>query len=198
MVTSDEVLTTVRSMGAIRSREAEARGISRKHLQRLAEQGFLYRATRGVYVPTDAALTETQSLVEVATRVPGGIFCLLTALRFHELTTQNPFEVWVALPPRARRPRLDYPPLRIASFTGDAFTEGMEEHQVGEALLRIYSPAKTVADCFKYRNKIGLDVALEALRDYRRKFRGGSDQLWHFAQVCRVANVMRPYMEAIG
>jgi predicted transcriptional regulator of viral defense system len=151
-----------------------------------------------VYVPADAEPAADQSLIEVAARVPGGIFCLLTALRFHNLSTQNPFEVWIALPPRARRPHLEYPPLRVVSFTGDAFIEGVEEHPVGGTVLRVYSPAKTVADCFKYRNKIGTDVALEALRDYRRKFRGESDTLWHYAEVCRVANVMRPYLEAIG
>lgn len=200
-MTREEVLAKIRQAGAIRPRDAEGWGVPRKHLQRLYEQGYLQRTARGVYVPVDAEPAVTQSLVEVAARVPSGVFCLLTALRFHDLTTQNPFEVWVALPPRARRPRLEYPPLRVARFTGAAFTEGIGEHPVGAVggtTLRVYGPAKTVADCFKYRNKIGLDVALEALRDYRRKFRGGGDPLWHYAQVCRVASVMRPYLEVVG
>lgn len=197
-MTQENALSWIREVGAIRLKDAEMRGISRKQVQRLYEDGYLRRPTRGVYVPVDVELTETQSLVEVAARVPAAVFCLLTALRFHELTTQNPFDVWIALPPRARRPHLDYPPLRVAGFTGAAFTEGVEEHTVGNVILRIYNPAKTVADCFKYRNKIGLDIALEALRDYRHKFRGGSDSLWHYARVCRVANVMRLYLEAAG
>lgn len=187
----------VRKLGTVRVQDAAEQGVPRRHIQRLYEQGLLDRPSRGVYVAADAEPSANQSLIEVAARVPGGIFCLLTALRFHDLTTQNPYEVWVALPPRARRPRLDYPPLRIVSFTGAAFTDGIEEHPVGAATLRLYSPAKTVADCFKYRNKIGLDIALEALRDYRRKFRGEGDRLRYYAQVCRVANVMRPYLESI-
>lgn len=196
MNASDKVLQWVRAAGAIRPRELEAQGVSRKHLQRLYEQGLLDRSGRGVYVPKGSDLSENQSLVEVSQRVPSGVVCLLSALRFHDLTTQNPFEVWVALPPRSWHPQLDYPPLRVVSLSGAAFTEGVEEHHVGGALVRVYSPAKTVADCFKYRNKIGLDVALEALRDYRRRFRGDTDALWHFAQVCRVARVLRPYLEA--
>ncbi len=198
MNTSDEVLERVRAAGAIRPRDLEAQGLSRKHLQRLYEQGLLDRSGRGVYVPRDGDLSENQSLVEASLRVPSGIVCLLSALRFHDLTTQNPFEVWVALTPRARRPHGGYPPLRIISMSGPAFTDGVKEHRVGGALVRVYNPAKTVADCFKYRNKIGLDVALEALRDYRRKFRGGMDELWHFAAVDRVTRVLRPYLEATG
>ena len=197
-MTSEEALNKIRQAGVMRVRDADNRGVPRKYLQRLYEQGHLYRVSRGIYAPTDAEPTTPQSLVEVATHVSSGIFCLLTALRFHNLTTQNPFEVWVALPSRARRPHMEYPPLRTVSFTGAAFNEGIEEHPVEGNLLKVYNPAKTVADCFKYRNKIGIDVALEALRDYRRKFRGEADRLWHYAQVCRVSNVMRPYLEAIG
>jgi len=197
MATREEILQLVRREGPLRPRDLETRGLSRKHLQRLTEQGYLRRSGRGVYVAADADGGENQSLVEAAKRVPDGVICLLSALRFHDLTTQNPFEAWMALPPRTWKPTVDYPPLRVVRLSGPAFTEGMEEHLVqGGTLLRVYSPAKTVADCFKYRNKIGLDVALEALRDYRRKFRGGMDELWRYAQVDRVANVPRPYLEA--
>jgi predicted transcriptional regulator of viral defense system len=197
MITGEDILQKVREAGAIRPRELEAQGISRKHLQRLYEQGLLHRSGRGVYVLAEGDFTENQTLLEAAKRVPEGVICLLSALRFHDLTTQNPFEVWIALPPRSWHPRGDYPPLRVVTMSGPAFTEGAEEHPVGGATLRVFSPAKTVADCFKYRNKIGLDVALEALRDYRRKFRGGTDELTRYARICRVERVMRPYLEAL-
>jgi len=130
--------------------------------------------------------------------VPSAVFCLLTALRFHGLTTQAAPEVWIALPEKARRPRLEHPRLRVARFSGPALTEGIEEHRAEGVTLRIYSAAKTVADCFKYRNKIGVDVAVEALRDFARKHRGGAGDLHRFARICRVARVMQPYLDAIA
>lgn len=126
------------------------------------------------------------------------MFCLLTALRFHGLTTQAPAEVWIALPEKARRPQLDYPRLHVARFSGPALTEGVEQHRAEGVALRVYSAAKTVADCFKYRNKLGIDVAVEALRDFSRKYRGGANDLARFARICRVARVMQPYLDAIA
>jgi len=125
------------------------------------------------------------------------VVCLLSALRFHDLTTQAPFEVWLAIENKALAPRLDYPPLRIVRFSGPALTEGVEEHLVDGVTVRVTGVAKTVADCFKYRNKIGLDVALEALREAWRAKRMTSDDLWYYAKVCRVANVMRPYLDSL-
>ena len=133
----------------------------------------------------------------VATRVPRAVICLLTALRLHNLTTQQPAEVWIALPEKARRPSLDYPRLRVARFSGDALTEGIELRKIEGVTVRVYSAAKTVADCFKYRNKIGVDVAVEALRDYTRKHRGGANDLAHFARICRVTRVMQPYLDSL-
>lgn len=135
------------------------------------------------------------SLAEVARRVPKGIICLLSALRYHGLTTQAPFEVWLAIENKALAPKLEYPPLRIVRFSGAALTEGVDEHVVNGVTIRITGVAKTVADCFKYRNKIGLDVALEALCDAWHEKRMTSDEIWRYAKVCRVANVMRPYLE---
>ena len=129
--------------------------------------------------------------------MPGGVICLLTALRFHNLTTQNPAEVWIALPEKARKPRLDYPRLRVARFSGAALTEGIETRRVEGVEVRVYSAAKTVADCFKYRNKVGIDVAVEALRDFSRHHRGGATALARFARICRVTRVMQPYLDAI-
>jgi predicted transcriptional regulator of viral defense system len=130
--------------------------------------------------------------------VPSGVVCLLSALRLHGLTTQAPFEVWMALDTKAWLPKVDHPPLRFVRFSGAALREGVQRKKIEGVEVRFYSPAKTVADCFKYRNKIGLDVALEALRECRRQKRATADELWHFARVCRVANVMRPYMEAVA
>ncbi len=141
---------------------------------------------------------EAHTLAQVAKRVPEAVFCLFTALRFHDLTTQSAAEVWIALPEKARRPRLDYPRLRVARFSGPALTEGVEEHRVEGVVIRVYSAAKTVADCFKYRNKVGIDVAVEALRDFSRKHRGGANELARFARICRVSRVMQPYLDAIA
>ncbi|HEX6818467.1 MAG TPA: type IV toxin-antitoxin system AbiEi family antitoxin domain-containing protein [Ktedonobacterales bacterium] len=194
---ADQVLQLAREMGVLRSRDLARYGIAREYLARLTRAGQLERVGRGLYVLADADLTEHHSLAEAAKRVPTGIVCLLSALRFHDLTTQAPFEVWLALPPTARRPRPGSPPLRIVRFSGPALTEGVEEHAIEGVRVRVYNPAKTVADCFKYRNKLGLDVALEALRETWRERRATMDELWHYAEVCRVATVMRPYLESL-
>jgi len=185
-------------MGLARPRELEAQGISRVQLGRLVNEGLVNREARGIYVVPRHAATEAHTLVQVAKRVPNAVFCLLTALRFHDLTTQSAFEVWIALPEKARRPRLDYPRLRVARFSGPALTEGIEEHRAEGVAIRVYSAAKTVADCFKYRNKVGIDVAVEALRDFSRKQRGGANDLARFARICRVSRVMQPYLDAIA
>jgi predicted transcriptional regulator of viral defense system len=138
------------------------------------------------------------SLASASVRVPGGVICLLSALRFHGLTTQAPSEIWLAIDWKARAPKAGSPVLRVVRMSGEALRAGVEEHKVEGVAVRVFSAAKTVADCFKFRNKIGLDVALEALREYRRAHRGGVDVLWRFARVCRVAEVMRPYLEAMA
>ena len=185
-----------RAGSPLRSREVERLGGTRLQLQRLYERGLLERLTRGVYVSAGVELSAHQSLVEVALRVPRAVFCLLTALKFHNLTTQLPHEVWIALPPRVHRPAFDYPPLSIVTMSGVAFSEGIEEHTSDGVTLRIYSPAKTVVDCFKFRNKIGKDVAIEALRDYRRQFRE-QRELLRLARMERLTKVMLPYLESI-
>jgi predicted transcriptional regulator of viral defense system len=156
------------------------------------------RQGRGLYVAKGHRYTADHALAQVAKRVPGGVVCLLSALRFHDLTTQLPAEVWVALPEKARRPRLDYPRLRVARFSGAALSEGIERHTTEGVEVRVYSAAKTVADCFKYRNKIGIDVAVEALKDFTRTHRGGANDLARFARICRVSRVMQPYLDAIA
>jgi predicted transcriptional regulator of viral defense system len=191
-------LEAVRQTGVIRPRDLAGTGGHRAHLQQLLQQGLVERSGRGLYTLPDAEITEHHSFAEACKRVPHGVICLLSALRFHNLTTQAPFEVWLAIDRKARLPRTDTPPLRIVRFSGAALSEGVEEHLIEGVTVRVYNPAKTVADCFKYRNKIGLDVALEALRECRRERRATMDEVWRYAVVCRVANVMRPYLEALA
>lgn len=190
-------LRVIRQAGLVRPAELEAHGFSRSYLYRFLRQGLVERQGRGIYVSRHHPYTAEHVLAQVAKRVGGGVFCLLTALRFHGLTTQNPAEVWIALPEKARKPRLDYPRLRVARFSGPALTEGIETHRVEGVDIRMYSAAKTVADCFKYRNKVGVDVAIEALRDFSRRHRGGATELARFARTCRVTRVMQPYLDAI-
>jgi predicted transcriptional regulator of viral defense system len=188
----------IHGLGVLRPKDVAAKGMSRARIQRLSESGELERVGRGLYVPAGAKITEHHGLVEAAARVPSGVVCLLSALRFHALTTQSPHEVWLAIDVKARKPRADWPPLRIVRFSGAARTFGVEVHVMEGVEVRITSRAKTVADCFKYRNKIGTDVAIEALREYLGKRGRSMDELQRAAEACRVARVMRPYLEALA
>lgn len=192
------VARMVRRSGVFRSRDLKKDGIPRQYLRQAKDRGLVRRIGRGLYVAADSPATEHHSLAEAAKRVPNGIVCLLSALRFHQLTTQSPHEVWMAIPRKARRPRVDHPPLRIVRFSGAALEYGVLAKKVEGVPIRVYNPAKTVADCFKYRNKIGLDVALEALRDCYRQRKATMDELWEAAKVCRVARVMQPYLESVA
>jgi predicted transcriptional regulator of viral defense system len=192
-----QIVRLARRRGILRPRDLTPLDIPRRHLTRLAEQGVLLRSGRGLYVLASADVSENHSLAEACKRVSGGIVCLLSALRFHELTTQNPWEVWMAITPASRKPKVDHPPLRIVRFSGKAFVEGVERHRIEGVDVRIYSAAKTVADCFKYRNKIGVDVAVQALRDAWQKRKITAAQISHFAEVCRVTNVMQPYLDSL-
>lgn len=202
----DTLLTLTQQQGLIRPRDLDAHGVPRVYLTRLVRQGHLTRVGRGLYARPERPISEHTALAEVARRYPRAVVCLLSALRFHELTTQAPFEVWLAIPGKARAPRLDYPPLRLVRFSEAALIDGVEVHEIDGVPVRLTSVARTLADCFKYRNKIGLDVALEALKDALQEPAGthGSarrvslDALWHYAQRNRVANVMRPYLESLA
>ncbi|MEP0773111.1 MAG: AbiEi antitoxin N-terminal domain-containing protein [Acidobacteriota bacterium] len=185
-------------MGIARSRDLEQAGVSRTQLRRLVSRGLLERVGRGLYRVPEAPVTERQHLAEAARRVPGGVICLLSALRFHGLTTQNPFEIWMAIDRKAWRPRLEHPRLRLFYLSGPALKEGVEEHRISAVTVRVFSAAKTVADCFKFRNKIGIDVAVEALREYRKMYPKQLEIVWRFAEVDRVTRVIRPYLEAMG
>ena len=193
----ETVLTALRQTAIMRSKDLTELGISREYLRRLHQRGVVRRISRGLYSLADAEVSAQHTLVEATKRIPQGVICLLSALRFHGVTTQAPFEVWMAIAVKAWTPKITGLPLRVVRFSGPAFREGVETHVVEGVPLRVYSLAKTVADCFKYRHKIGLEVALEALREVLRTRQVSVDELWHFAHICRVANVMRPYLEAL-
>jgi predicted transcriptional regulator of viral defense system len=194
---NQKILALAHTHSLIRPCDLEAQGLPRVALTRLVRQGLLTRIGRGLYSIPDRSVSEYASLAEVARKHPQAIVCLLSALRFHDITTQSPFEVWLGIPNKARAPRMDYPPLRIVRISGAALIEGVEEHRVDGVPVRVTNIARTVADCFKYRNKIGLEVALEALQESVREKGVTMDDLWRFATLCRVANVMRPYMESL-
>jgi len=181
-----------------RSRDLVAAGLTRSEISRRVAAGELVRLARGLYALPGYQGGEHGALVEVAKRAPKVVFCLLTALRIHDLTTQSPHEVWIAIGNKNHPPRVAYPKLRTVRFAPAALAAGVETRQVDGTPIRVTSVAKTVADCFKFRSKVGLDVALEALREARRGKRAAMDDLWRFAQVDRVVNVMRPYLEALS
>ena len=183
--------------GVIRPRDLDEHGIPRSYLARMEASGALERRARGLYVPVGVEATEHHDLAMACKRVPHGVVCLLSALRFHDLGTQAPFETWLAIDVKARAPLVRGMALRIVRMSGESREAGVEEREIEGVTVKVYSAAKTVADCFKFRNKVGIDVALEAAREYLR--RGESmDDLWRFARVCRVAEVARPYLEAIA
>jgi len=192
-----KTLRLVKQAGILRPRDLRQHGISRQYLRLLELAGNVQRAGRGLYTLADAPFTETHSVAEACKRVPKGVVCLLSALRLHELTTQLPHEVWLAMDEKARKPKVSQPLIRVVRFSGQALTFGIQQRHIDGVLVRFYDPAKTVADCFKYRNKIGLDVAIESLRDCWRKKKATMHQLHQASKVCRVAAVMQPYMESL-
>ena len=194
---SSRLLRLARRRGSVTRREVAEAGLHTHTLSRLVRAGALERVARGRYRLPDAPITEHHGLALVAAAVPKAVICLLSALSFHQIGTQLPHEVWIALDRRTRRPSLPYPILRVHRFSGGALTEGIETHHIEGETVRVYTVAKTIADVFKYRNKVGLDVALEALREAWRARRFTMDEIHRYARVCRVERVMRPYLEAL-
>ena len=194
---TQRVLDLASQKGLLRAGDLDAIKAPRVVLTRLIAAGLLDKIGRGLYRLPGHAVSEHESLATIASKVPQAVFCLLTALQFHELTTQLPRQIWIAMPRGSHVPRIDYPPIKMVQMTGDVYAEGIETVLRDGVTLRVYGVAKTVADCFKHRNKIGLDVALDALKDVRAKRKASADDLWRYAKVCRVANVMRPYLEAV-
>lgn len=193
----EAILGLARRQGLIRPRDLDREQIPRVYLRRLVDEGLLAKLGRGLYALPDYVPSELATIAEATKKVPNGIICLLSALRVHGLTTQNPFEVWIMIDREAWRPKLDYPALRVVRASGEALTAGVVEKRLDGVTARVTCPAKTVADCFKHRNKIGIDVAVEALRDCWRQRAATLDEIGGYAQIDRVAKVMRPYLEAL-
>ena len=194
---AQRVLALLNRKGILRPSDLDDIGAPRVVLTRMTTSGQLEKTGRGIYRLPGSHRSEHESLATIATKVPQAVFCLLTALQFHELTTQLPRQIWIAMPHGSHVPKIDYPPVKMVQLTGEAYSTGIEVFERDQVTLRVYGVAKTVADCFKHRNKIGLDLALEALKDARAKKKAPADDLWRFAKICRVANVMRPYLEAV-
>ena len=194
---TDQVLSLAHQKGLIRSNDLNDVGIPRAYLTRLVQAGRLEKTGRGIYQLPDKPLTENAGMEILATKVPQAVFCLLTALQYHGLTTQLPKQVWIAMPQGSHSPKIDYPPIKMIQCAPKHFVEGMEIHRRNEHEFKVYSVARTIADCFKHRNKIGLDVALEALRAALAQKKVNANDLWHFAKIDRVTNVVRPYLEAL-
>lgn len=189
--------TLATRFAVLRTRDFERNGVPRKVLKGLVQEGFWEKAGRGLYRSLQHSPGPNHSLLEVTKMSSFAVVCLLSALRYHELTSEKPTEVWIALPRNAWSPRLPTVRLKVVHLSGDSFSEGIEEHQIEGVPVRIYSVAKTVADCFKFRNQIGTSIAVEALRDAWRSKKVTADDLWHHAKICRVSNVIRPYLESV-
>jgi len=185
------------SQGSARARDLRAAGLEGAQITRLVQRGDLVRLARGVYSLPGRAPSADEGLQIVARRVPDGFFCLLTALRIHGLTTQAPHSVWLGIAAGRHAPKLDWPSLRVVRYSGAGLSAGIETHDRDGVPLRVTGVARTVVDCFKFRNRIGLDVALEALAQVRRERRASNDEIWWLASQLRMANVMRPYLESI-
>lgn len=200
MTHPERILQLAKQRGLITDGDVRSLGIHPQTLKRLVDTGRLERVARGRYrLPLpEYDITEHHGLVLAAAAAPSGVVCLLSALQFHVVGTQLPRQVWMALPRRARTPAIDYPPMRIVRVSGEAFTAGIEEHTLEGQTVRVYDVAKTVVDCFKFRNKIGMDVALEALNESWRERRLNLNDVAEYARICRVWGVMRPYLEAVS
>jgi predicted transcriptional regulator of viral defense system len=196
-VTQAQLRAAFKGTTLLRSRELTSRGFDRASLHQAVQNGYLERAGRGLYRSPNADITENHTLAEVAKSVPNSIVCLLSALRFHRLTSQCPHEIWITIHHKAWRPQLDYVGLRVVRSSDPTLHEGVETHLIEGVTVQIYNPAKTVADCFKFRHKIGLDVAIEALREVWRERRATINELERYARVNRMARVMSPYFACL-
>ena len=194
---ADRLIEYVRRHGMIRPVDLEAIGVPRAVLKRLADRGELVRQSRGVYTVPDHEPTRHTDLAAVCARAPKATVCLISALEFHELTTQVPHAVWVMISKAGHRPKIEHPPIRVVRASGKALTAGVEAHRIEGVEVRLTNPAKTVADCLKYRDHVGQDVAIEALRDCLRQRKATPGELYEMAKIDRVARTIRPYIEVL-
>lgn len=197
MDAAERVTRLLARRGAIRTRDAEALGVARSSLTALVEAGHLERISRGVYVSPDASVSEDQAIAEAITGVPGAVVCLLTALSYHGLTEENPTAIWLALARGRRRPAMDYPPLELVWMSDSSLRHGVTTETIRGVPVRMTTPAKSVADAYKFRGRIGGEAATYALRRYIETRAGGLDDLWSAAEVCRVTRILRPHAEAM-
>ena len=194
----ERLFSLLRKQGVVRARDVEKLGIAREYLRRLRVEGFLEQPSRGLYVLAESQPTQWQSIVEVCKKAPHAVVCLLTALQYHGLTTQLPHEVWIAIGNSSWQPKLDHVNLRVTRYSASSLAYGVQETLVDGVNVRVFNPAKTIADCFKFRGKVGLDVAIESLREGLAKRTVSVDDLWKAAGVCRVGTVIRPYIESLA
>ena len=193
----DKVLKIAEQYGVINAKDLESVGISRNYLYTLAKEGLIERVERGIYTSKTARVTEYFDYLEVAKQVPKAVFCLISSLLFHQLTTQIQQEIWIAIPQGSWKPRISYPPVNITFVSPKPYVYGIEEHEINGTKIKVYSPAKTVADCFKFRNKVGLDVAIESLKEVIHSKKATPDAIMRAAKVNRVVKIVQPYLEAL-
>src|SRR3990167_3595128 len=193
-----QIVQLLKKHGTLRWRDFVEMQIPSIVLSRMVKQGALERVARGLYRKPNTQMSEREEMVNVALRVPRAVFCLFTALQFYELTTQLPRDIWIAMPHGSRKPKITYPPIEMIRLTGKTYSEGINTVVCDQVPLKIYSPAKTIVDCFKFRNKIGLDIALEALKDALQKRLATYDEIYYFAKIERLVKIILPYLEAVG
>lgn len=190
----DHIIKAFKNVGVLRPRDV---AVPRSEFGELVSEGILYRSGLGLYGLTSRQVSEHRSLAEVATRIPNGVMCLLSALAFHEITTQNPTSVWIAVDRKARHPSIDYPPIKVVRFSGPGLIVGVENHSIEGVTVKVTNVSRTVVDCFKYRNKLGIDIAIEALSDAWAQKRLDLDETCHLAKLGRMENVIRPYLATL-
>lgn len=195
---SGRVIDALYKQGIVKASAFGKMGVTRAYLSKMNAQGLITRSGRGYYTLPNRSITEHHSLAEAAVAIPDAVICLLSALQFHHLTTQNPHKIWIAISREHRPPAFKGVPIIIVRYSPASHAEGIERHTIEGIGVKIYSVAKTIADCFKFRNKIGIDVALEALRECMQKRLCTVDELWRYARICRVGKIIRPYMEALA
>lgn len=197
MTKKEQVLALIRQHRVLRPRDLSSQGLPSYYLHLLAQEGSIKALGRGLYASNTYLPDEKSDYVEIAKRIPSACICLISALRFYELTTQNPAKVWIAIGNKDRMPRIGYPPISVVRFSGGALSEGLNNELIDGIEVRVYCVAKTIADCFKFRNKIGIEIAIEALREGWQKKIFSLEELNHYAKLCRVEQVMRPYIDCL-
>ena len=197
MKDKEKILRIVKKKGMVKASDLDKAGYSRNLLYEMCEKGILVRQSRGVYSASDSLFSEYFSLLEVSKRSPNSVICLISALFFHNITTQLPHEVWISVKRGSWIPKYDSPPVNVTVVSGEAFIFGIENHKINGVDIKVYNIAKTIADCFKFRNKVGVDVAIEALKETINAKKASIDEIMEAAEICRVSSIIRPYLEAV-